>query len=145
MTYVTADQLESYLVNYGWKFEATGENGWRTGFQGSSRLYPLTIKLADTYVSFEIRPLIDLKVDCLTMPGLSRFLLEINNKLKFVKLGVTRQGVIILSAQALVVGFDYEHFARLIGVMGYYADEIAPQIYDRIDSGIGGQRPALLS
>jgi hypothetical protein len=145
MTYVTATQLESYLNSYGWKFETTGENVWRTGFQGNSRLYPLAITLADSYVSFEIRPLIDIKVDCLTMPGLARHLLNINNKLKFAKVGVSKQGVIVLSAQAMVMGFDYEAFARLIGVLGYYADEIAPQIYDRINTGVAARRPALLS
>lgn len=145
MTYVTAAQLESYLNSYGWKFEATGENGWKTGFQGNSRLYPLSIKLCDTYVSFEIRPLIDIKVDCLTMPGLARYLLEMNNRLKFVKLGVSKYGVIVLSAQAMVSGFDYETFARMIGVLGYYADEVAPQIYDRITTGSDARRPAFLS
>lgn len=144
MTYVTADQLESFLCNYGWKYESIGENSWRTGFQGESRLYPLAIKLASTYVSFEIRPLIDLKVDCLTTPGLSRVLLELNNKLKFVKIGISKGGVIVLSAQAMVVGFDYENFARMIGIMGYYAEEIVPQIYECIGSGIGGPRSMLL-
>lgn len=145
MTYVTANQLESYLCNYGWKYESSGENGWRTGFQGITRLYPLTIKLVSSYISFEIKPLIDLKVDCLTTPGLARFLLEMNSKLKFVKIGVNKAGIIVLSAQAMVIGFDYDSFARVIGIMGYYAEEIVPQIYDRIGSGLGGPRPMLLS
>lgn len=145
MSELTADRLESMLQEYGWTFEPAGENTWRTGFQGEQRLYPLAIRLTQTCISFEVRPLIDLTLDAVHSPVLSRELLELNEKLQLAKVAVNEGGEVSLSCQVLVSGFDAEKLGRVLGILGYYADEVAPEIYHRLAAyGFYG-RPAMLS
>ncbi len=137
--------IESYLTEYGWTYEAgTEESTWTTGFQGETRLYPMSIKLSHTCVSFEIRPLIDLVLDRARWPELAHDLLELNNRLQLVKLGVTDGGEIVLACQVLAAGFDFEILARILGIIGYYADEVAPEIYGRLAAYCPEVAPALL-
>src|SRR4051794_6388849 len=121
MSQLTANGLETMLTEYGWAFEPTGENAWRTGFQGEQRLFPLCIKLTNTCVSFEVRPLIDLTLDSIRSPVLSRDLLELNSRMQMVKVAVDEGGEVSLSCQVLVNGFDYEMLGRVLGIIGYYA------------------------
>jgi hypothetical protein len=145
MAQLTSDKLETMLTDYGWSFEPTGDNAWRTGFQGEQRLFPLVIKLTNTCVSFEVRPLIDLTLDSVRSPVLSRDLLELNARMQMVKVAVNETGEVSLSCQVLAAGFDYDMLGRVLGIIGYYADEVAPEIYHRLASyGFYG-RPALLS
>lgn len=145
---LTPATIESYLTEYGWTFEpaasATGESTWTTGFQGETRLYPLAIKLSNTCVGFEVRPLIDLTLDRARWPELARDLLELNNRLQLVKLGVAEGGEIVLACQVLVSGFDFETLARILGIIGYYADELTPEIYGRLAAYCPEVAPALL-
>ena len=133
------------LTEYGWTFETTGANVWRTGFQGEQRLYPLAIRLTSTCVSFEVRPLIDLTLDSVRCPVLSRDLLELNDRMQMVEVAITESGEVSLACQVLAAGFDYEMLGRVLGILGYYADEVAPNIYQRMASyGFYG-RATLLS
>lgn len=132
MESITPELLETYLREYGWSFEALGDDTWCTGFQGETRLYPLTISLSSTCVSFEVRPLIDLQLDRSRWPEMSHYLLQLNARLQLVKLGVGEGGELMLSCQVLTAGFDYETMNRILGILGYYADELAPEIYGRL-------------
>ena len=144
MSQLTPDALESLLTEYGWSFETAGDNVWSTGFQGEQRLYPLTIKLTSTCVSFEVRPLIDSTLEVTHWPELSRELLELNARMQLVKVGLAG-GEVCLSCQVLAAGFDFDMLTRVLGIIGYYADEVAPDIASRIvETGYEG-RPALLS
>ena len=142
---ISPELLETYLAEYGWDFEPEGEGGWTTGFQGEARVYPLRIKLSNTCISFEVRPLIDLTLDRTRWPELAIDLLELNHRLQLVKLGVTDGGEIVMSCQVLSSGFDYETLARILGIVGYYADEVAPEIYGRLAAYCPETRPAFLS
>ncbi len=145
MGQLTADKLETMLTEYGWTFETVGSNAWQTGFQGEQRLFPLRIRLTPTCVSFEVRPLIDLSLDAVSCPALSRGLLELNDRMQLVKVAVTEGGEVSLACQVLAAGFDFDMLARILGIIGYYADEIAPEIYQRLAAfGFYG-RPTLLS
>jgi len=145
MPQLTSDRLEDLLTEYGWTFESTGENAWRTGFQGEQRLFPLCIRLTQTCISFEVRPLIDLVLDGVSSPLLSREMLELNDSLQLVKLAVSDLGEVSLVCQVLANGFNSDMLGRILGILGYYADEVAPEIYQRLaDIGFYG-RPTLLS
>lgn len=145
MSSITPEILEAYLTEYGWNFHTLGDNAWTTGFQGDRRLYPLLIKLSETCISFEIRPLLELDIDARRIPLLVRELLELNHKLQIVKLAFNEGGELTLSCQLLVTGFDFESLTRILGILAYYADEIAPDIYERIEQIAGGQeRPPRL-
>ena len=145
MPHLTSDRLETLLTEYGWSFESTGDNAWLTGFQGEQRLFPLAIKLTQTCVSFEVRPLIDLVLDGASCPVLSREMLELNDRLQLVKLAVSERGEVSLVCQVLASGFTGEMLSRILGILGYYADEVAPEIYHRLAAvGFYG-RPAMLS
>lgn len=142
---LTSDTLESLLTEYGWTFEAKGGNIWTTGFQGEQRLYPLQIRLTQTCVSFEVRPLVDLTVELGRWPDLSRDLLELNSRMQIVKVGVTEDGELTLACQVLSTGFDFEMLTRILGIIGYYADEVTPEIYHRLAVRGDDGRPTLLS
>jgi hypothetical protein len=120
---------------------------WVTGFQGDTRLYPLLIRLSSTCVSFEIRPLLELDIDPRRAPQLVRELLELNQKLQLVKLALTEGGELMLACQLLAIGFDFETLTRALGILAYYADEIAPDLHARLEQAarLGGREPRLLS
>lgn len=132
MSQITAHSLESMLTDYGWAFQNTGENHWLTGFQGSERYFPLSIRLTQTCVSFEIRPLIDLRIDSPRYQMLSRELLELNTRLQVAKLAVNDVGEVSLACQVLANSFDADMLGHILGIIGYYADEVAPEIYHRL-------------
>ena len=137
--------IESYLTEYGWSFEpGSEERTWTTGFQGETRLYPMAIKLSHTCVSFEIRPLIDLRLDRARWPDLAHDLLELNNRLQLVKVGVSEDGEIVMACQVLAAGFDFEILTRVLGIIGYYADEVTPEIYGRLAAYCPETAPQLL-
>ena len=145
MAEVTPDQLEAYLTEYGWTFEAHGLNLWTTGFQGERRTFPMNIRWTPTCLSFEVRPYLDLGVDWPRSPELARDLLELNARMQLVKVGLSETGEVLLSCQVLVAGFDYECFGRILGIIGYYADELAPEIYSKVEIYDPERRPTLLS
>jgi len=145
MSQLTSELLASYLVSYGWTFEATGPASWRTGFQGEQRLYPLEIRLTQTCVSFEVRPLVDLTLEFGRWPEISRDLLELNGRMQLVKLALVGDGEVTLACQVLVAGFTYDMLSRILGIIGYYADEVTPEIYQRLASTSTSVQPSLLS
>ena len=69
---------------------------------------------------------------------------QANNRLQLVKVGVTDGGEIVLSCQVLSAGFDFEMLARILGIIGYYADEVTPEIYGRLAAYCPEVAPALL-
>ena len=105
----------------------------------------LTRRLTQTCVSFEVRPLVDLTLELGRWPGLSRELLELNSRMQLVKVGVSEEGEVSLACQVLAAGFDIEMLGRILGILGYYADEVAPEIYHNMASYGTYDRPTLLS
>jgi hypothetical protein len=120
------------LARYGWSFERIGADAWRTGFQGEKRSHSMHISLSGTCVSFEVRPLIDVLVDCGRWPRLPRELLELNGRLKLVKVAVNEDGEVTLACQVLTASLSYDAFSRLLGIIGYYAEEVGPEILARL-------------
>ena len=146
MSTLTAEVLEAYLTDYGWTFHPIGENAWTTGFQGDHRVYPLTIRLSGTCVSFEIRPLLDLDLDPRRTPSLIRDLLELNHKLQLVKLALTDCGELAMACQILTLEFNYAMLTTVLGILAYYADEIVPEICARVERAASrhGREPKFL-
>jgi hypothetical protein len=145
MADVTPDQLETYLTEYGWKFSPVSQGVWSTGFQGERRLFPLRIRLTNTVLSFEVRPFVELCVDWRRCPELARDLLELNGRLQLVKVALADTGDVTLSCQVLTAGFDYDTLTRILGILGYYADELSPEIHAKVESYGATGRPPLLS
>ncbi|MBM4251274.1 MAG: hypothetical protein FJ146_04845 [Deltaproteobacteria bacterium] len=145
MQQLTAQDFESMLQDYGWSYEKVDEQQWHTGFQGGQRYFPLSIRLSQTCVSFEVRPLIDLLVDSPRDHGLSRELLELNSRLQLAKIAVSELGEVSLSCQVLTNNFGLETLGRVLGILGYYADEIAPEIYEKLATGGLDDIPTMLS
>lgn len=145
MTQLTPDLLETHLAQYGWTFESDGPNRWRTGFQGEQRFFPLSIKLSETCVSFEVKPLLDLEVDWQKSRALLRELLTLNARLQLVKLALHPDGDLVLACQVLTAGFDYEMLAHILGILGYYAEEVTPDIHAKLTMTGAAQPPTLHS
>ena len=92
-----------------------------------------------------MRPLIDVVLDCKHSDSLSRDLLELNARIQLVKLGMTEAGELSLSCQVLASQFDAETLGAILGIIGYYADEVAPDIYHRLATLNRNERPSMLS
>ncbi len=84
--------IEGFLRQYGWTFHADGQSCWVTGWQSESRAYPLIITLNDTFVSMVVAPLMKLGMDWDSWPEIMRFILELNNDARMVKLGIDEFG-----------------------------------------------------
>lgn len=145
MAHVTPQLLEGYLAAYGWNFEALDGNVWRTGFDVDGRVFPMQIKLSATCVSFEVTPWAGATLEGREASDLSRDLLELNGRLQLVKLGLDQDGEILLSCQVLAAGFDFDMLSHILGIIGYYAEELAPMLQERFETLDPGARPPLLS
>jgi hypothetical protein len=89
--------------------------------------------------------LVESTLDVRRWPELSRELLELNDRMQIVKVGMSESGEVTLSCQVLAAGFDYEMLTRILGILGYYADEVAPDIAQRLDADGFSGRPPFLS
>lgn len=142
MNRCTSELLESFLVDYGWAFRREGESGsgvkvegtslWKTGFRGEEHIFPLSIIMTETWISFVIQPFVPLSVDWESWPEISRLLLELNARATMAKFSISAEGRIELGIEVLNAGFTYESFTLTMGLLGYYAD----CYYDEILSGL---------
>lgn len=134
MDSISPTRLENFLKNYGWSYQPAPNNAWYTGWQGERRSYPLTIRLTDTWVLFQVTPLMKLGVDWYAWPELSRFLLERNHDFHMVKIGIDEYGEVSLSLQLFNYNFAYEVFSDALGIIGHYTeifyDELLQELHN---------------
>jgi hypothetical protein len=129
----TGAVLETYLADYGWTYRASGDQQWKTGFQGEEGVFPLVIRLTETWISFQIQPFLKLSIDWDNWPEIACRLLELNSKSPLAKLSISGEGHIELTLEALNHGFDYEEFCLMIGLLGFYADQFYDDILSHLD------------
>lgn len=126
MRTVTPDLLESLLSEYGWMFEALGEGVWRSGFLSESRKFPVEIKLGDNFISFTIAPLIkNFASKGRRSPAALFEVLALNNELKLARLSLTESGDLRLTIEVLVAQFDAKALDLALGILAYYAEQVA--------------------
>jgi len=130
----TGPLLENYLSTYGWTFRASGNQEWKTAFQGQDQSFPLRIHLTDTWISFVIEPYLNLDIDWESWPEISRCLLELNGTSSMVRLSLCGKGQIEMGLEALNNRFCYESFCTCMGLLGFYADQFYDEILGRLDS-----------
>lgn len=145
MGHVKPEQLEAYLSEYGWSYVMETEGQLQTGWQGETRQYSMSIRLSSTCVSFEVTPLVELDFDWGRWPKLGRDLLELNSRMKLVKLAVGDDGDVSLSCQVLAAGFNFEMLSRILGIIGYYADEATKEIFFQLECYGYHSTPTMLS
>ena len=124
----TAAQLEGLLSGYGWHFRSSGENTWKTGWQGNDRYFGLEVNLGDHWITFSVQPLLHTAVNWGRAPEFMRHLLELNNEMKMATLALDDSGHIVLRSQVLTSGFDMESLTFVLGVLGYYADSLTKDL-----------------
>ena len=133
MLKLTAEVLEGYLTEYGWKFERIAEDHWSTGFQGDHLYYPLLIKRTQTFVSFTICPLILMSLEeKFAADFLMKEILGLNEKIQLVKLSINEFGELCLSLQIFNANFDFQIMSQVLGILCYYAEELAPDLKKKL-------------
>lgn len=137
---MSPDLVESMLLQYGWSFRTSTwheNHTWLTGFSSESRTYPLKIQLFDTFIRFEVQPLIDWSVDWEEWPKLMLEVLNLNNESRMVKLSIDEHGTLLLSAEMLSAEFSFTAFETVVGIIAYYTEECDMRIALRL-SELGG-------
>lgn len=127
---VTATVLEAYMEKYGWSFEATNADHWKTGFNDGDHVFGLNIRLSSTFLLFEISPLIDIDIEWDLWPEVLVELLEINDQLPILKVSLSSEGKVILTAESLTSGFDYDCFCNIVGILGEHASSIRLKLFE---------------
>ncbi len=130
MSVCSDKQIEVYLQRYGWTYESLGHNRWVTGWSNHDRTYNLSVTLSDTFVCFEVSPLLDIDIVWEQWPEVLKGLHELNDRCQFVKLLITDQGKVFLSAHSLRAGFDFDQLKTIIGIIAYYADSLYEEVID---------------
>ncbi|MBC7532368.1 MAG: YbjN domain-containing protein, partial [Oligoflexus sp.] len=141
MNRCTSEMLESFLADYGWAFRREGDgNGnrdgsgmWKTGFRGEEQIFPLSIIMTETWISFIVQPFVELSVDWDSWPEISRLLLELNARATMAKFSISLEGRIELSIEVLNAAFTYDSFSLTMGLLGYYADSYYDEILSDLD------------
>lgn len=129
----TSQMLEAFLADYGWVFRSAGENEWLTGFEAEECSFPLRISLTETWISFQIQPFLGIKIDWECWPEISRWLLDLNHTSPLVKLSINAEGFIELNLDVLNMGFQYDGFCTILGLIGFYADMFYDDILSHLD------------
>ena len=129
---LNANQLGQYLDDYGWTYYEHSHDTLMSGWQTDKRSYPLTLNLSDTCLSLAVEPLLKLDIDWSLWPEIVRDILELNQDIQLAKLALTPEGSIVLSCQMLTKNMTYENFSDTLGIIGYYAEELYDQLFDRI-------------
>jgi len=128
----TAEQLSQYMENYGWVFQQTTSSSWQTGWQSDKRAYPLNVELNDTWIRFEVKPLVRFDVDWDAHPEIMRFILNLNNECHLVRASLSEEGELSVILEVFNRKFGYDEFSEAIGVLGYYAELLYEQVIDCI-------------
>jgi len=131
--------IEDFFSRYGWNISLASPSVWNSGFLGNHGFYPLKASLTDTFLALEVCPLIEYAPNCDSCadPWDERFLkaaLQFNNDLQFVKLGLNIKGQLTLSCQIINIDLDYEKFSTVVGVLGYYCDELRSFFNNLLDA-----------
>lgn len=127
------------MERYGWKYRRSDEKTWETGWSCDRRSYPMKIDICDTWITFEISPLLPMELEWMDWPELTTLLLELNHSIHFVKLALTETGEVSLSAQVFSNQLDYDSFHDTVGVLGHYAEILFEKLMNHaIDIGAFG-------
>lgn len=90
----------------------------------------MNLELSETWLSFEVSPLLCLDIDWQEWPELSTLLLEINHTLHMVRISLNDEGEIILSTQLFCNQLSYDTFHDAVGVLGHYAEMLFQKLFD---------------
>ena len=137
-----AQTVQRYLEEYGWRYHSNHENCWLTGWQSEKRAYPLIVTLNDSWICFQVAPMLKLGVEWNSWPEIMRYILELNDECRLVKLGIDSFGDISMSLYLFTSYINYEQFSDAIGVIGHYSEKIYDEIHSYLDSiGFHSHRP----
>lgn len=134
MTICTPCILEGYMDRFGWTYKASRPSIWKTGFSGDDTVYSLEVQLSDTSVRFEMFPLVDFDIKWDLWPEILEELYEIGDSQPVLNLCVDKKELLLLSCESAIVGFDYNNFCNIVGVLGHHADRVREKIRSVLNS-----------
>lgn len=132
MRMVTA--LQDYLDRYGWDYVKKSDYHIATGWQGEHRSFPLAIEISDTWVTFRVQPLLNLDIDWDSWPEIAAGLLEMNDSTSMANLSKDSDGRIVLSLDTFSADLSFDRFSDVIGIIGYYAENLYDQLLTTLDN-----------
>ena len=134
MDQVTLFDIQSYFKRYGWSYQRDGHTYSYVSEAG--RTYSIRASVNPTFVSFEslILTVPDYCSSRSTRIDIIQRLTDLNAENSLIKLIVDRQGSVLMLVDHLALGFKYQHFELVIGIMGYYTDVIHTVINEVVDS-----------
>ena len=133
MTHSVIKILEKYLSKYGWSFKKVSEKTIISGWQGQHRCFPLVISYCDTWISFEVNPLLKLEIDWEFWPELTAFALNLNASSRMIRLSMTEEGTLSLLLDIFSANLNFQDFSDALGVLGYYADYFYEEMTNKLD------------
>ncbi|MCP4501837.1 MAG: YbjN domain-containing protein [Deltaproteobacteria bacterium] len=116
-------QLDGFFDEYGWQFEKSEEQLFRTGFVGETGQYDIWIRLTEHWVYFIIHPFVKPVTDPMAKAEVCRVLLEANFAINMAKFAMDETGEVSLSVELPVSGFRYSHFSDALTAISHYADD----------------------
>ncbi len=129
----STDDIESFLLEYGWTFHRTGELSWMSGWQGERQTFPLTIQLTETWVLFEVCPLLRVDLDWQNSPEIWKTLMLLNHDCKMVKATLNYQGDLCLQMQIFARNLNYDIFSDALGILGHYAETYTDELSAKLN------------
>jgi len=128
---MNVETIHSYLHDYGWTYQPSGNSCVLTGWEGEHGEYPLEIKINQTCMRFSVSPLIELNFPRKPPSEMIRFLLGLNESTHFVKLNIKSSGKVNLYIDVLTSSISYEVFTQTIEIIGYYCDMLSTKIIEK--------------
>ncbi|MBP6217929.1 MAG: hypothetical protein KA436_05035 [Oligoflexales bacterium] len=122
--------LQDYFDRYGWVYRHDGQGIFYSGWSTKQKNYGLKITVSDTLFFFEVRllALSSWKVRNIELTSFWEYLLELNNNLSVVRLGLNEKDTVTLSSESFAEGFSYEQLVLMLGVIAHFSETIQKKL-----------------
>ncbi|NJL94343.1 MAG: YbjN domain-containing protein [Anaerolineae bacterium] len=120
----TAENIESYLEQFGVSYTRQSEEIWITGVRTEVSNFQIFIRLTEDWVFLFVNPLV---VAPKNNPNLARFYfhaLRYNQDMNLAKLGLDSDGDLFLIVEFPNENFAFSHFQDAMNALAYHASTI---------------------
>jgi hypothetical protein len=113
--------VAGYLKQYGWRYEAHGDDLLVTGFRGKNGVFRVFIQITDPWISLTILPFVPRPVPA-CRERFYRYVLRLNFDMNLCKLGADEEEDISLGLQLHGEDLRFEDLGAGLDALAYYAD-----------------------
>ena len=120
---IAPETIDSFFEQYGWTFERSGDDTWRTGFRGDTSSFRIFVKVTEHWVFFTIAPLVIAPKDEELTRRLHWHLLRLNRDINMAKFCIDSDSDVVLTVELPTENLDYSEFSDALGALSHYADD----------------------